>query len=160
MLASDPATQDGAYTADACLKATRLICTCDAFGLPLVFGVNSPGPRPEPGPAISRAMMLAQAVQLAEVPKCWVVTGRAAGVGLLDHRPGPDRHRPGHRLARRPGRLLRRRVSRPDDHHWAADGVVEPAGTRAALAAHLHAVLGRAPVSRPGRILRTWPVGF
>ena len=41
-----------------------------------------------------------------------------------------------------------------------ADGVVDPAGTRAALAAHLHAVLGPAPVSRPGRTLRTWPVSF
>ena len=160
VLASDPATQDGAYTADACLKATRLICTCDAFGLPLVFGVNSPGPRPEPGPAISRAMMLAQAVQLAEVPKCWVVTGRAAGVGLLI--TGPARIAtdlviawPGARAG-----FYDAGSAGPDDHHWAADGVVDPAGTRAALAAHLHAVLGRAPVSRPGRTLRTWPVGF
>ena len=160
VLASDPATQDGAYTADACLKATRLICTCDAFGLPLVFGVNSPGPRSEPGPAISRAMMLAQAVQLAEVPKCWVVTGRAAGVGLLI--TGPARIAtdlviawPGARAG-----FYDAGSAGPDDHHWAADGFVDPAGTRAALAAHLHAVLGRAPVSRPGRTLRTWPVGF
>ena len=83
MLASDPSVDDGDYSADACLKATRLVCTCDAFGLPLVFAVDSPGPRAEQGSAISRAMMLAQAVQLAEVPKCWVITGQARGAGLL-----------------------------------------------------------------------------
>lgn len=160
VLASDPATDDGACTADACLKATRLICTCDAFGLPLVFAVNSPGPRAEPGPAISRAMMLAQAVQLAEVPKCWVVTRRASGAGLLV--TGPARIAtdlviawPGARAG-----FYDDESAGPGDHHWAADGVVDPAGTRAALAAHLHAVLGPAPVSRPGRTLRTWPVGF
>jgi acetyl-CoA carboxylase carboxyltransferase component len=160
VLASDPATGDGAYTADACLKATRLICTCDAFGLPLVFGVNSPGPRPEPGPAISRAMMLAQAVQLAEVPKCWVITGQARGAGLLI--TGPARIATDLVIAW-PGAqagFYDASSAGPDDHHWAADGVVDPAGTRAALAAHLHAVLGPSPVSRPGRTLRTWPVSF
>ena len=81
VLASDPAVDDGAYSADACLKATRLVCTCDAFGLPLVFLIDSPGPRADQ--QISRAMMLAQAVQLAEVPKCWVITGQARGAGLL-----------------------------------------------------------------------------
>ncbi len=126
VLASDPATDDGAYTADACLKATRLICTCDAFGLPLVFGVNSPGPRPEPGSAISRAMMLAQAVQLAEVPKCWVITGRARGAGLLV--TGPARIATDLVIAW-PG-FYDDESAGPDDHHWAADGVVTPEGTR------------------------------
>jgi acetyl-CoA carboxylase carboxyltransferase component len=157
VLASDPDTADGAYTADACLKATRLVCTCDAFGLPLVFGIDSPGP---PEEAVSRAMMLAQAVQLAEVPKCWVITGQARGAGLLV--TGPARIAtdlviawPGARAGFDEGGS-----SDADEHHWAADGVVSPADTRRALATHLRAVLGASPVSRPGRILRTWPVGF
>jgi methylmalonyl-CoA decarboxylase subunit alpha len=158
VLASDPAVDDGAYSADACLKATRLVCTCDAFGLPLVFGIDSPGPRADQ--QISRAMMLAQAVQLAEVPKCWVITGQARGAGLLV--TGPARIAtdlviawPGARAGFDDGAS-----SDTDEHHWAADGVVSPADTRRTLAAHLRAVLGASPVSRPGRTLRTWPVGF
>jgi len=159
VLASDPAVDDGAYSADACLKATRLVCTCDAFGLPLVFAVDSPAPRAEQA-GISRAMMLAQAVQLAEVPKCWVITGRAHGAGLLI--TGPARIAtdlviawPGARAGYYDGES-----SPPDEHHWAADGIVTPAQTRAALVTHLQAVLGPSPVSRPGRTLRTWPIGF
>ncbi len=160
VLASDPSVDDGHYSADACLKATRLICTCDAFGLPLVFAVDSPGPRAEQGPAISRAMMLAQAVQLAEVPKCWVITRRAFGPGLLV--TGPARIAtdlviawPGARAG-----FDESGSSGTDEDHWAADGVVSPAETRRTLTAHLRAVLGASPVSRPGRTLRTWPVGF
>jgi acetyl-CoA carboxylase carboxyltransferase component len=160
VLASDRSVDDGRYSPDACLKATRLVCTCDAFGLPLVFAVDSPGPRAEQGSAISRAMMLAQAVQLAEVPKCWVITGRAFGAGLLV--TGPARIAtdlviawPGARAGFDEGGSWG-----TDEHHWAADGVVSPADTRRALAGHLRAVLGPSPVSRPGRTLRTWPVGF
>jgi methylmalonyl-CoA decarboxylase subunit alpha len=159
VLASDPATGDGAYSADACLKATRLVCTCDAFGLPLLFLVDSPPPRREQAPAISRAMMLAQAVQLAEVPKCWVITGRAHGAGLLV--TGPARVATDLVIAWPQARAgFDDGSSRTDEHHWAADGAVRPDGTRAALVAHLRAVLGPAPVSRPGRTLCTWPVGF
>lgn len=159
VLASDPAVDDGAYSADACLKATRLVCTCDAFGLPIVFVVDSPGP-PAEAPAISRAMMLAQAVQLAEVPKCWVITGRAGGAGLLV--TGPARIATDLVIAWPQARAgFHDGESSPADaHHWAADGVVSPADTRGALVAHLRAVLGPAPVSRPGRTLCTWPVGF
>jgi len=160
VLASDPSVDEGYYSADACLKATRLICTCDAFGLPLVFVVDSPGPRAEQGSVISRAMMLAQAVQLAEVPKCWVITGQARGAGLLV--TGPARIAtdlviawPGARAG-----FDESGSSDADEHHWAADGVASPAGTRRTLVTHLRAVLGASPVSRPGRILRTWPVGF
>jgi len=160
VLASDPAVDGGAYSADACLKATRLVCTCDAFGLPVVFLVDSPGPRAEQAPAISRAMLLAQAVQLAEVPKCYVIAGRAHGVGLLV--TGPARIAtdlviawPGAHAGYGSGES-----SPAQEHHWAADGVVSPAGTRGTLVAHLRAVLGPSPVSRPGKTLRTWPVGF
>jgi acetyl-CoA carboxylase carboxyltransferase component len=152
------AIQNGAFDADACLKATRLVCTCDAFGLPLVFLIDSAAPSAEPG-GISRAMMLAQAVQLAEVPKCWVITGQARGTGLLV--TGPARIATDLVLAWPGARAgWDDETAGADEHHWAADGTVTPAGTRAALTAHLSAVLGPAPVSRPGRTLRTWPVGF
>jgi len=157
VLASDPAVDDGAYSADACLKATRLVCTCDAFGLPLVFAIDSPGPRADQ--QISRAMMLAQAVQLAEVPKCWVITGQARGAGLLV--TGPARIATDLVLAWPDARAgYDHGSAAADEHHWAADGIVSPARTRAALTAHLRAVLGPSPVSRPGRTLCTWPVGF
>jgi hypothetical protein len=42
----------------------------------------------------------------------------------------------------------------------APDGVVSPADTRRVLTAHLRAVLGSTPVSRPGKVLRSWPAGF
>lgn len=159
VLASNPAVDDGAYSADACLKATRLVCTCDAFGLPIVFLVDSPGPRAEQAQAISRAMMLAQAVQLAEVPKCWVITGRARGAGLLV--TGPARIATDLVIAWPDARAgYDDGSAAADEHHWAADGIVSPADTRATLAAHLRAVLGPSPVSRPGRTLCTWPVGF
>jgi acetyl-CoA carboxylase carboxyltransferase component len=160
VLASDPAVDDGAYSADACLKATRLVCTCDAFGLPVVFAVDSPGPRAEQAAAISRAMMLAQAVQLAEVPKCWVITRRASGVGLLV--TGPARIATDLVIAWPDARAgyYDAESAPADAYHWAADGVVSPADTRGTLVAHLRAVLGPSPVSRPGRTLRSWPVGF
>ena len=157
VLASDPAVDDGAYSADACLKATRLVCTCDAFGLPLVFLIDSPGPRADQ--QISRAMMLAQAVQLAEVPKCWVITGQARGAGLLV--TGPARIATDLVLAWPDARAgYNHGSAAADEHHWAADGIISPARTRAALTAHLRAVLGPSPVSRPGRTLCSWPVGF
>lgn len=157
LIASEPGQDDGAFTAEACVKATKLVCTCDAFGLPIVFLVDSPGPQHDHPAAISRTMMLAQAIQLAEVPKCWVITRRAHGTGLLitgaarvatdlvvtwpdaragyyDDTAGPD--------------------------HWAPDGVISPASTRDVLTAHLRAVLGPSPVSRPGTALRSWPAGF
>jgi acetyl-CoA carboxylase carboxyltransferase component len=161
LVASEPARDHGAYSADACLKATRLVSTCDAFGLPIVFLVDSPGPRDEQPAAISRAMMLAQAVQLAEVPKCWVITGQARGTGLLI--TGPARVATDLVVAwpgARAGYYDAAATSGAGAGDWAPDGVVSPAGTRGTLAAHLRAVLGPSPVSRPGKTLRTWPAGF
>ena len=160
LVASEPAVDDGAWSADACLKATRLVSTCDAFGLPVVFLVDSPGPRDEHPAAVSRAMMLAQAVQLAEVPTCWVVTGRARGAGLLitgSARVATDLvvAWPGARAG-----YYDDTGSAADAGDWAPDGAVSPAGTRRVLTAHLRAVLGPSPVSRPGKTLRTWPAGF
>jgi methylmalonyl-CoA decarboxylase subunit alpha len=160
LVASEPAVDDGAWSADACLKATRLVSNCDAFGLPIVFLVDSPGPQEEHPAAVSRAMMLAQAVQLAEVPRCWVVTGRARGTGLLitgSARGATDLvvAWPGARAG-----YYDDTGSAADAGDWAPDGKVSPADTRRVLTTHLRAVLGPSPVSRPGKTLRTWPAGF
>jgi len=123
-------------------------------------------------------MMLAQAVQLAEVPTCWVVTGRARGTGLLitgSARVATDLvvAWPGARTAyyddpgppadpspaAGPGPPVGPGLP-ADPGPWAPDGVVAPGDTRRVLAAHLRAVLGPAPVSRPGKVLRSWPAGF
>jgi len=161
LVANEPAVDDGAYTADACLKATRLVCLCDAFGLPLVFLVDSPGPRAEPAvrvAAISRAMMVAQAVALAEVPKCWVVIGKAMGAGLLI--TGSARVATDLVVAWPDARAgFSAGESTADATQWSPDGIIDPDQTRGALVAHLRSVLGPSPVSRPGA-LRTWPVGF
>jgi len=166
LVASEPAHDDGAWSADACLKATRLVSNCDAFGLPIVFLLDSPGPREEHLAAVSRAMMLAQAVQLAEVPRCWVVTGQARGTGLLltgSARAATDLvvAWPGARAGYHddPGPAAHAGPA-ADAALWAPDGMVTPADTRRVLAAHLAAVPGPAPVSRQGKILRSWPAGF
>jgi methylmalonyl-CoA decarboxylase subunit alpha len=161
LVANEPAVDEGAYSADACLKATRLVCLCDAFGLPLVFLVDSPAPRAEPAARvapISRAMMVAQAVGLAEVPKCWVVIRQAMGTGLLvtgSARAAADLvvAWPDARAGFSAGELT------AAASEWSPDGVIAPGQTRSALVAHLRAVLGPSPISRPGP-LRTWPVGF
>jgi methylmalonyl-CoA decarboxylase subunit alpha len=161
LVANEPAVDEGAYSADACLKATRLVCLCDAFGLPLVFLVDSPAPRAESAvrvAAISRAMMVAQAVGLAEVPKCWVVIRQAMGTGLLV--TGSARAAADLVVAWPDARAgFSAGESTAGAREWSPDGVTGPDETRGALVAHLRAVLGRSPVSRPGP-LRTWPVGF
>jgi methylmalonyl-CoA decarboxylase subunit alpha len=161
LVANEPAVDEGAYSADACLKATRLVCLCDAFGLPLVFLVDSPGPRAERTErvaAISRAMMIAKAVGLAEVPKCWVIIGKAMGTGLLA--TGSARDATDLMVAwpdARAGFSGGERTA--GAREWSPDGVISPDQTRTTLMAHLRAVLGPSPVSRPGP-LRSWPVGF
>jgi len=159
VVASDPSTDDGAFTAEACLKATRLLGLCDSFGLPVVFLIDSPAPVADgPGAttsSLSRMLMLAQAVQLAQVPKCFVVTRRAHGAGLLitgAARVALDL------VVAWPGAQAGY-FGPAAGESWAPDGIVEPGATRARLAAHLEAVLGAAPVGRPGP-LRAWPVGF
>jgi acetyl-CoA carboxylase carboxyltransferase component len=157
LIVSEPGRDDGAYTTEACVKATKLVCTCDAFGLPIVFLVDSPGPQDEHPADICRAMMLAQAIQLAEVPKCWVIRQRAQGTGLLI--TGPARVATDLVVAW-PGARAGYYDDATGADHWAPDGVINPASTRDILTAHLRAVLGPSPVSRPGNTLRAWPAGF
>jgi acetyl-CoA carboxylase carboxyltransferase component len=76
----------GALTPDACRKATRLICMCDAYGLPLIYLADTPGflvgTVVERERALAKAMMMLRAGSMAKVPKCMVVLRKAFGLGF------------------------------------------------------------------------------
>jgi acetyl-CoA carboxylase carboxyltransferase component len=87
ILASQPIRSAGAITPDSCLKAAKLVCLCDAFGLPLVFLQDTPGllvgTDVEHDRAIGRGMLLLQALQQATVPVCTVVLRKAFGLAFM-----------------------------------------------------------------------------
>lgn len=85
LIASQPRYQAGALTPDACDKAARLICLCDAFGLPVVLLQDTPGflvgARPEHQRMVAKAMLFQQAFALATVPKITVLVRKGFGLG-------------------------------------------------------------------------------
>ncbi len=84
VIGSQPMRQAGVLGPDACDKATRLICLCDAYGLPLVFLHDTPGFMVGTGVEhrglLHKAMLLWEAVALAKVPKLAVVVRKSYGV--------------------------------------------------------------------------------
>ena len=87
IIASQPAYAVGSLTPDACSKATRLLCLCDAFGLPVVFLQDTPGflvgTEVEHDRLLARSMLLLQALTLARVPRLSVVVRKAFGLGFF-----------------------------------------------------------------------------
>ena len=87
VLASQPLQQAGVLSPDACDKATRMICLCDAFGLPLVFLHDTPGfmigRQVEHDRLLGKAMLMQQAVAMAGVPRLAVIVRKS--FGLADH---------------------------------------------------------------------------
>jgi acetyl-CoA carboxylase carboxyltransferase component len=87
VLASQPMQQAGILTPQACDKAVRLICLCDAFGLPLVFLHDTPGfmigRQVEHERLLSKAMLFKQAVVLTAQPRFAVVLRKS--FGLANH---------------------------------------------------------------------------
>jgi acetyl-CoA carboxylase carboxyltransferase component len=87
VLASQPLQQAGILTPEACDKASRMICLCDAFGLPLVFLHDTPGfmigRQVEHNRLLNRAMLMQQAVVMAGVPRLTVIVRKS--YGLADH---------------------------------------------------------------------------
>ena len=106
VLASQPMYQAGSLSTDSCDKAVRLICLCDAFGLPLVFLHDTPGfvvgTQVEYDGLLYKAMLFQQAVVLAKVPKfsvvlrksfglaCHVMAGPGAGADMVCAWPGAE----------------------------------------------------------------------
>lgn len=83
IVANQPSVLAGCLTANAAAKAARFIRTCDAFNLPLVLLVDSPGFVPaaeeERGGVVTRAASLAYAFAEAQVGTVTVVTRKAIG---------------------------------------------------------------------------------
>ncbi|OAI43154.1 hypothetical protein AYO38_10995 [bacterium SCGC AG-212-C10] len=84
ILASNPMFFAGALDPDCCDKASRFIALCDSFNLPLVFLQDVPGfivgKQPEHERLLNKAIMMMEALSLAEVPKITLVLRKAFGL--------------------------------------------------------------------------------
>jgi acetyl-CoA carboxylase carboxyltransferase component len=87
IVASQPAHLVGSLTPDACAKATRLVCLCDAFGLPIVFLQDTPGflvgTQVEHDRLLGRSMLFLEALCNTRVPKLSVVLRKAFGLAFF-----------------------------------------------------------------------------
>lgn len=87
VVANQPMVLAGALDASASEKAARFVRTCDAFNLPLVFVVDSPGFLPgsaeERGGLLRRSASLLYAVAEASVGIVTVVTRKAYGTSYI-----------------------------------------------------------------------------
>jgi propionyl-CoA carboxylase beta chain len=79
VVANQPAVEGGAIDAPAAARAARFVRCCDAFNVPLLTVVDTPGPV---APGRDHARLL-YAYGEATVPKLSVIAGRAAGDGYL-----------------------------------------------------------------------------
>jgi propionyl-CoA carboxylase beta chain len=152
VVASQPLVLAGALDAAACEKAARFVRTCDAFNLPVVTVVATPGFAPDPEQErqglVRRAAKLAYAYAEATVPKVTVVArgpgGPAAellGGGALRADlvlAWPDAEAPGPRATHAPG------------GGWLHD-VVRPAQTRPRVSAALRLLRGKREALPPRR---------
>jgi acetyl-CoA carboxylase carboxyltransferase component len=84
IVASQPLTMAGAIVPKACDNIVRLLCTCDAFGLPVVFLQDTPGflvgRNVEHDGLLYKAMLLHQAVAMASVPILSVIVRKSYGL--------------------------------------------------------------------------------
>jgi acetyl-CoA carboxylase carboxyltransferase component len=87
ILASQPFHEAGTLGPASCDKATRMICLCDAFGLPLIFVQDTPGfvvgSKAEHERLLSKAMLMQQALALAKVPKITLIVRKAFGLAYF-----------------------------------------------------------------------------
>lgn len=85
VLANDPAHLSGALDAEASEKAGRFVQLCDAFGLPVVSLVDTPGfmvgPDAESAALVRRASRMFTSAATISVPWVCVVVRRAYGLG-------------------------------------------------------------------------------
>ncbi len=82
LVANQPAVLSGAIDADAAVKAARFVRFCDAFNVPLVTLVDTPGFLPGPsddGAFLRHGAKLVYAYAEATVPKLTVVIGGDSG---------------------------------------------------------------------------------
>ena len=182
VLASQPIQQAGVLSPEACDKATRLICLCDAFGLPLVFLHDTPGfmigRQVEHGRLLGKAMLMQQAVAMAGVPRLAVIVRKS--FGLADHAmsgvglnsdllvawPGAEiSFMDPEAAASVLGAGTTDEVTLDPSPYGAAAGmavdeVIEPASTRAVLAEALDRAAGRPFIPGTERPLSSWPMSW
>jgi methylmalonyl-CoA decarboxylase subunit alpha len=84
VFASNPKYLAGSLDPDACDKGTRLLCLCDAFGLPVIFLHDSPGflvgTTVEHRRALSKCVLFLQALALSSVTRISVVIRKSYGL--------------------------------------------------------------------------------
>jgi len=94
VLASDPYHYGGAWTADACRKAIRLVDLADTFHLPVVHLVDIPGFRigldAERSGVMRAGSQALVAFRQSKVPWCGIVIRKAYGMAALTARNGSD----------------------------------------------------------------------
>jgi acetyl-CoA carboxylase carboxyltransferase component len=87
IVANQPKFLGGALNAEAACKAARFVNSCDAFGLPLVVLVDTPGFLPgkaqEAGGVIRHGAKLVHAFAAASVPRVTVVLRKAFGGAFI-----------------------------------------------------------------------------
>ena len=197
ILANNTMAMAGAITSDASDKGARFMQLCDAFGIPLVSLVDTPGymvgPQAEATGLVRHASRLLVAGAALRVPLVAVILRRAYGLGAQAmmggslHEPLLTVAWPGAHLgpmglegAVRLG--LRKELEAIADEHereqrvrdvtaaaqenaralnaatlFELDDVIDPAETRAAIAATLAAAAAHAPAPADrGRFVDTW----
>ncbi|MFI5613943.1 acyl-CoA carboxylase subunit beta [Amycolatopsis sp. NPDC051903] len=87
VVANQPAEAGGRLDEKASIKAARFVRTCDAFDVPVLTFVDTPGfaatPNEEQHGAVRRFAALLHAYAEATVPLLTVVTRRAEGIGYV-----------------------------------------------------------------------------
>jgi acetyl-CoA carboxylase carboxyltransferase component len=87
VIANQPKFLGGALNSEAACKAARFVNSCDAFGLPLVVLVDTPGFLPgkaqEAGGVIRHGSKLVHAFAAASVPRVTVVLRKAYGGAFI-----------------------------------------------------------------------------
>jgi acetyl-CoA carboxylase carboxyltransferase component len=178
VLASQPKFYAGALDPQACEKAVRLICMCDAFDLPLVFLQDVPGffvgREVEHAGMLKHAIRLQTALTLSEAPKLTVVLRKAYGMAYFSlggNDTGVDAVYawPGAEISFMDPEVGANVVGAPveamladTDPYGAAgsmavDEVIDPADTRATLARALHRFEARPQAEGWRRPLASWP---
>lgn len=87
VIASQPTVLAGAFDRDACIKAAHFLSMCDAYGVPLVSFIDSPGmligPQAEERGTVRYATKLLNVLGHATVPIVSVVLRKAYGLAYL-----------------------------------------------------------------------------
>lgn len=169
IVASQPLILGGAIDGAAARKAARFVRLCDAFGMPIVTLVDSPGFVPgiaeEPAGIVRHAAALLAAYAQATVPLITIVTRRALGSAWAVLAPKPlgacaCYAWPGAEIAAMGGHAAAERMFGDEEHEkrrdYAAriadpghavaaglvDAVIRPAATRATIARALRQAAG------------------